>query len=114
VDDRFVMEVYEKSELYRKYDEYFDRESAFEILSARIKAQEDEALLQKQAKEEEKLLKEREKELEKMQKQRQKQVSSLTRSARTFSNSILRSIGYRIGRDIYGMIKGDGKKKDQR
>lgn len=114
VDDRFVMEVYEKSDLYNKYEEYFDRESAFEILSARIKAQEDEAMLQKQAKEEEKLLKEREKELEKMQKQRQKQVSSLTRSARTFSNSILRSIGYRIGRDIYGMIKGEEKKKDQR
>lgn len=112
VDDKFIMETFEKSDLYNKYGEYFDRESAYEILTARIKSQEASALAAKEAKEEEKLMKEREKELEKMQKQRDKQISSLTRSARSLTNSVMRSIGYRIGRDIYGMITGE-KKKDR-
>lgn len=110
VDDNFIMNTYEKSDLYMKYEEFFDRESAYEILTRRIEEIENKEMAEKQAIEEEKLQRQREKEEEKLLKQKQKQFGSLTRTAKTFSNSILRSIGYRIGRDIYGMIVGDEKK----
>ncbi|MDD7306745.1 MAG: DUF853 family protein [Peptoniphilaceae bacterium] len=114
IDDKTLVETYEKSDLYSKYEEYFDRESAFEILTARIKEKEDLENLQNQAKEEERIEIKREKDLEKMQRQRQKQFSTLAKSTQTLTNSIVRSIGYRIGRDIYGMIKGIGKKNNKR
>lgn len=111
VDDNFVMNIYEKSNLYMKYDKYFDRQSAYEVLTQRIKEKEDFKQKEKLLIEEEKLKRQREKEEKKLQKQKEKQFSSITRTAKQFSNSIIRSIGYRIGRDIYGMIVGDKKNK---
>lgn len=46
-----------------------------------------------------------------MQKERKKQLQGLTKTGRTFTNSVVRSIGYRLGRDIYGMLTGEEKKK---
>lgn len=114
VDDKFIMNLYEKSDLYSKYEEYFDRESAFEILTARIEKEDQARMAEIQRKEDEKVQKQREKEEEKLLKERQKQRAGLTRTAKQFSNSVVRSIGYRVGRDIYGMLTGKIKEKTEK
>lgn len=127
VDSKFIMDLAERSSLYSKYENTIDPESAFEILTQRIeqeelkrktelekiakekleKAEEKEA--ERLARQEAKLEKERLREEIRIQKEREKQISSVTRTAKSFGNSIVRSIGYRIGRDLYGMIKDLGK-----
>lgn len=111
VNDTFIENLYEKSDLFEKYQEEIDRQSAYEILIARIEEKEKLEEIEENRKLEEKLLIQRQKEEEKIKKQRQKDLQGLTRTAKTFGNSIVRSIGYRIGRDIYGMIVGDKKNK---
>lgn len=96
VDDTFVRNLRDTSVLYEKYKDYIDPESAFEVLSRRLEEEKEE------------------KEALERQKEKEKQYMAAKKTAKSFGNSIIRSIGYRIGRDIYGMITDLGKEKNKK
>ena len=88
----------EASSLYSKYKNSVDRESAYEVLSARIERE-------KIAKEKEEELLKREKELAKEKKSSRNQKSYIDKGIDSMLVTITRSIGREIARGILGSIK---------
>ena len=88
----------EASSLYSKYKNPVDRESAYEVLSARIERE-------KIAKEKEEELLKREKELAKEKKSSRNQKSYIDKGIDSMLGTITRSIGREIARGILGSIK---------
>lgn len=95
----------ESSNLYSKYKDPIDRESAYEVLLKRIEnekiAEEREKLEEEKRKEMEK----REKELEKERKSTRKQKSYIDKGIDSMLGTITRSIGREIARGLLGSIK---------
>lgn len=95
-----------------QYEQAVDRESAFEILSAKAEASAAEAAAADQAKAEEKAQKEAEKAERAAARAPDSMVESITKSvARSASSSIGRQIGNTIVRGVLGSIFGGGSKK---
>ena len=95
----------EASNLHLKYKDMVDRESAYEVLCARI---EREKIQEEREKLEEERLKEmerREKELEKERKSSRKQKSYIDKGIDSMLGTITRSIGREIARGLLGSIK---------
>lgn len=88
----------EASSLYSKYKNSVDKESAYEVLSARIERE-------KIAKEKEEELLKREKELAKEKKSSRNQKSYIDKGIDSMLGTITRSIGREIARGILGSIK---------
>lgn len=95
----------ESSNLYLKYKDMVDRESAYEVLLERI---EREKIQEERDKLEEERLKEierREKELEKERKSSRKQKSYIDKGIDSMLGTITRSIGREIARGLLGSMK---------
>lgn len=88
----------ETSDLYNKYKELYDRESAYEVLKERFERE-------KIAKDREEELAKREKELEKERKQHANKKSYVDKGIDSMLGTITRSIGREIARGILGSIK---------
>lgn len=88
----------EASDLYNKYKDLYDRESAYEVLKERFERE-------KIAKEREEELAKREKELEKERKQHANKKSYVDKGIDSMLGTITRSIGREIARGILGSIK---------
>ncbi|MEF3318425.1 helicase HerA-like domain-containing protein [Peptoniphilus grossensis] len=95
----------ESSNLYLKYKDMVDRESAYEVLLKRIEI---EKIQEEREKLEEERLKEierREKELEKERKSSRKQKSYIDKGIDSMLGTITRSIGREIARGLLGSMK---------
>ena len=105
LSDAEYKNLVESSNLYSKYKDPMDRESAYEVLCARI---EREKIQEEREKLEEERLKEiekREKELEKERKSTRKQKSYIDKGIDSMLGTITRSIGREIARGLLGSIK---------
>ena len=105
LNDSEYRNLVESSNLYSKYKNSVDRESAYEVLIKRIEnekiAEEREKLEEEKRKEMEK----REKELEKERKSSHKQKSYIDKGIDSMLGTITRSIGREIARGILGSMK---------
>lgn len=105
LSDAEYRNLVESSNLYFKYKDPIDRESAYEVLLKRIEnekiAEEREKLEEEKRKEMEK----REKELEKERKSTRKQKSYIDKGIDSMLGTITRSIGREIARGLLGSIK---------
>lgn len=105
LNDAEYRNLVESSNLYSKYKNSVDRESAYEVLIKRIEnekiAEEREKLEEEKRKEMEK----REKELEKERKSSRKQKSYIDKGIDSMLGTITRSIGRQIARGILGSMK---------
>lgn len=105
LNDSEYRNLVESSNLYSKYKNSVDRESAYEVLIKRIEnekiAEEREKLEEEKRKEMEK----REKELEKERKSSRKQKSYIDKGIDSMLGTITRSIGREIARGILGSMK---------
>ena len=105
LNDAEYRNLVESSNLYIKYKDMVDRESAYEVLLKRI---ENEKIQEERQKLEEERLKEiekREKELEKERKSSRKQKSYIDKRIDSMLGTITRSIGREIARGLLGSIK---------
>ena len=105
LSDAEYRNLVEASNLHSKYKDPIDRESAYEVLCARI---EREKIQEEREKLEEERLKEmerREKELEKERKSSRKQKSYIDKGIDSMLGTITRSIGREIARGLLGSIK---------
>ncbi|WP_036728298.1 helicase HerA-like domain-containing protein [Peptoniphilus mikwangii] len=113
-DDEYQY-IISNSQLFYKYRELVDRESAYEILERKLTEQKQEIINTTQKieelklqREEEKLKAQREKELKKQQeyeeRQRRKTQSAVTKGVDSFLNTMTRSIGREIARGLFGSI----------
>lgn len=116
-DINFILRTINSSNLYEKYAEIVDKESAYEILNEeKIRKSEEEVLLREQEQikiEEEKRLKELQKEEEKKQKEIQREEArkkNKTSIFERFTNNVIGSVGRTIGREITRGIFGNRKK----
>lgn len=105
LNDAEYRNLVESSNIYSKYKNSVDRESAYEVLIKRIEnekiAEEREKLEEEKRKEMEK----REKELEKERKSSHKQKSYIDKGIDSMLGTITRSIGREIARGILGSMK---------
>lgn len=105
LNDTEYRNLVEASNLYLKYKDPIDRESAYEVLLERI---EREKIQEERDKLEEERLKEierREKELEKERKSSRKQKSYIEKGIDSMLGTITRSIGREIARGLLGSMK---------
>lgn len=105
LSDAEYRNLVEASNLHSKYKNPIDRESAYEVLCARI---EREKIQEEREKLEEERLKEmerREKELEKERKSSRKQKSYIDKGIDSMLGTITRSIGREIARGLLGSMK---------
>lgn len=105
LNDTEYRNLVEASNLYLKYKDPIDRESAYEVLLKRI---ENEKIQEERDKLEEERLKEierREKELEKERKSSRKQKSYIDKGIDSMLGTITRSLGREIARGLLGSIK---------
>ncbi|WP_297393038.1 helicase HerA-like domain-containing protein [uncultured Peptoniphilus sp.] len=105
LNDAEYRNLVESSNLYLKYKDMVDRESAYEVLLKRI---ENEKIQEEREKLEEERLKEiekREKELEKERKSSRKQKSYIDKGIDSMLGTITRSIGREIARGLLGSMK---------
>ena len=105
LNDAEYRNLVESSNLYLKYKDMVDRESAYEVLLKRI---ENEKIQEERKKLEEERLKEiekREKELEKERKSSRKQKSYIDKGIDSMLGTITRSIGREIARGLLGSMK---------
>lgn len=105
LNDTEYRNLVEASNLYLKYKDPIDRESAYEVLLKRI---ENEKIQEERDKLEEERLKEiemREKELEKERKSSRKQKSYIDKGIDSMLGTITRSIGREIARGLLGSMK---------
>ncbi|MBM7549317.1 helicase HerA-like domain-containing protein [Peptoniphilus gorbachii] len=105
LNDSEYRNLVESSNLYSKYKNSVDRESAYEVLIKRI---ENEKIAEEREKIEEEKRKEmenREKELEKERKSSRKQKSYIDKGIDSMLGTITRSIGREIARGILGSMK---------
>ena len=100
IDDATRDKVIKSSDIYLKYKDDVDRESAYEIPNKKI---EEAAKIEETAtltKEQEKLLKEKEKELAKIEKQKEKEMNKLNKKLNTAIKSVARTTGGTLGREV--------------
>ncbi len=105
LNDTEYRNLVEASNLYLKYKDPIDRESAYEVLLKRIEI---EKIQEEREKLEEERLKEierREKELEKERKSSRKQKSYIDKGIDSMLGTITRSIGREIARGLLGSMK---------
>ena len=115
LDDRTREEQIRGSMLYSKYNDYFDRDSAYEFLqrmnlqaqkeaeeaAAQAAAQKEEAARQKeQEKEQLRLQKEQEKEALRIQKAKEKEEEAKKKKANRVAGSVARSAAGTVGREL--------------
>lgn len=95
----------DSSQLYTKYKEAIDRESAYEVLLERIEKEKVEAEKEKIDAERQKELEAQRKELEKAQKSSRRQKTYVDKGIDSMLGTITRTIGREIARGILGSIK---------
>lgn len=125
VDSSIRMQAINNSQLYSKYGEYVDPESAYELINKSKleleKQTEEEAMAQEQskmqelqAKEQAKLEQEKAKELERLEKEKAKLEKSKTTKKSgffdRFANNVIGAVGREIGRQITRGIFGTRKR----
>lgn len=103
-DDEYKALV-DSSQLYTKYKEAIDRESAYEVLLERIKKEKLEAEKEKIDAERQKELEAQKKELEKAQKSSHRQKTYVDKGIDSMLGTITRTIGREIARGILGSMK---------
>lgn len=95
----------ESSNIYSKYKNSVDRESAYEVLIKRIENEKIKEEREKLEEEKRKEMEKREKELEKERKSSRKQKSYIDKGIDSMLGTITRSIGREIARGILGSMK---------
>lgn len=105
LNDSEYRNLVESSNLYSKYKNSVDRESAYEVLLKRIENEKIEEEREKLEEEKRKEMEKREKELEKERKSSRKQKSYIDKGIDSMLGTITRSIGREIARGILGSMK---------
>ncbi len=104
IDDAARDKEIKSSSIYIKYAEDVDRESAYEILNAKVKEEEDIELKEKKdkelEKEEAKALKEQMKQEEKAAKEAMKKQSAYEKKMNRAFKNVIRSTGSTLGREV--------------
>ena len=94
----------DSSQLYTKYKEAIDRESAYEILLERIEKEKVKAEKEKIDAERQKELEAQKKELEKAQKSSRRQKTYVDKGIDSMLGTITRTIGREIARGLLGSM----------
>lgn len=105
LNDAEYKNLVESSNLYLKYKDMVDRESAYEVLLKRIENEKIKEEREKLEEEKRKEMEKREKELEKERKSSHKQKSYIDKGIDSMLGTITRSIGREIARGILGSMK---------
>lgn len=105
LNDSEYKNLVESSNLYSKYKNSVDRESAYEVLLKRIENEKIQEEREKLEEEKRKEMENREKELEKERKSSRKQKSYIDKGIDSMLGTITRSIGREIARGILGSMK---------
>lgn len=105
LNDSEYKNLVESSNLYSKYKNSVDRESAYEVLLKRIENEKIAEEREKLEEEKRKEMENREKELEKERKSSRKQKSYIDKGIDSMLGTITRSIGREIARGILGSMK---------
>ncbi|MDU3009679.1 MAG: helicase HerA-like domain-containing protein [Peptoniphilus harei] len=105
LNDAEYKNLVESSNLYLKYKDMVDRESAYEVLLKRIENEKIAEEREKLEEEKRKEMENREKELEKERKSSRKQKSYIDKGIDSMLGTITRSIGREIARGILGSMK---------
>ena len=105
LSDAEYRNLVESSNLYSKYKNSVDRESAYEVLLKRIENEKIAEEREKLEEEKRKEMENREKELEKERKSSRKQKSYIDKGIDSMLGTITRSIGREIARGILGSMK---------
>ena len=105
LNDSEYRNLVESSNLYSKYKNSVDRESAYEVLIKRIENEKIKEEREKLEEEKRKEMENREKELEKERKSSHKQKSYIDKGIDSMLGTITRSIGREIARGILGSMK---------
>lgn len=105
LNDSEYRNLVESSNLYSKYKNSVDRESAYEVLIKRIENEKIQEEREKLEEEKRKEMENREKELEKERKSSRKQKSYIDKGIDSMLGTITRSIGREIARGILGSMK---------
>lgn len=105
LNDAEYKNLVESSNLYSKYKDMVDRESAYEVLIKRIENEKIAEGREKLEEEKRKEMEKREKELEKERKSSRKQKSYIDKGIDSMLGTITRSIGREIARGILGSMK---------
>ena len=105
LNDSEYKNLVESSNLYSKYKNSVDRESAYEVLIKRIENEKIQEEREKLEEEKRKEMENREKELEKERKSSRKQKSYIDKGIDSMLGTITRSIGREIARGILGSMK---------
>ena len=105
LNDSEYRNLVESSNLYSKYKNSVDRESAYEVLLKRIENEKIAEEREKLEEEKRKEMENREKELEKERKSSRKQKSYIDKGIDSMLGTITRSIGREIARGILGSMK---------
>ena len=103
--DEEYKDLVDSSQLYTKYKEVIDRQSAYEILLERIDNEKLEAEKQKLESERQKKLDTQKKEFEKAQKSNRRQKTYIDKGIDSMLGTITRTIGREIARGILGSMK---------
>ncbi|WP_049690841.1 helicase HerA-like domain-containing protein [Anaerococcus jeddahensis] len=103
--DEEYKDLVESSQLYTKYKDPIDRESAYEILLERIEKEKSEAEKEKIDAERQKELEAQRKELERAQKSSRRQKTYVDKGIDSMLGTITRTIGREIARGILGSMK---------
>lgn len=105
LNDAEYKNLVESSNLYLKYKDMVDRESAYEVLLKRIENEKIKEEREKLEEEKRKEMEKREKEFEKERKSSRKQKSYIDKGIDSMLGTITRSIGREIARGILGSMK---------
>lgn len=105
LNDSEYRNLVESSNLYSKYKNSVDRESAYEVLIKRIENEKIAEEREKLEEEKRKEMENREKDLEKERKSSRKQKSYIDKGIDSMLGTITRSIGREIARGILGSMK---------
>lgn len=105
LNDAEYKNLVESSNLYSKYKDMVDRESAYEVLIKRIENEKIAEGREKLEEEKRKEMEKREKKLEKERKSSRKQKSYIDKGIDSMLGTITRSIGREIARGILGSMK---------
>ena len=103
--DEEYKDLVDSSQLYTKYKDPIDRESAYEILLERIEKEKSEAEKEKIDSERQKEIEAQKKELEKAQKSSRTQKTYIDKGIDSMLGTITRTIGREIARGILGSMK---------
>jgi len=108
-------ELITNSPFYYKYDQIVDKESAYELLKAKMNAQNEQIKMIQEAKEQEKAILQQNKEAERLRKEQEKldrerertakkNTSEIQKMAKSFMGTMSSSIGREIARGIFGSL----------